>query len=131
VKSLATARKSVKKFQKIAKKVYGDKALTRKQILAIIKRQRRGNRRWQIRGTSAHRLLSPIPTTEVENDPSRVSRNSLKPMKCQVKRFMPLFTRSAILKKECQVGDQTALREDKKEQWRMCESIIAIVAMAS
>jgi hypothetical protein len=69
VKSLTTARKSVEKFQEIAKKVSGDKALTRKQILVIIKRQRRGNRRWQIRGTSAHRLLSPIPTAEVENDP--------------------------------------------------------------
>jgi hypothetical protein len=76
VKSLATARKSFKKFQEIVKKVYGDKALKRMQIQAIIKKLRRGNRQWQqqIRGTSMQRLLSPMSRTSGEDWRESVSK---------------------------------------------------------
>jgi hypothetical protein len=43
MKSLATARKSFRKFLKIVMKVYGDKASKRMQTKAIIKKRRRGN----------------------------------------------------------------------------------------
>jgi hypothetical protein len=63
VKSLATAGKSFKKFQKIVKKAYGEKALKRMKIYVIdYQRQRRRNPLWQqqIRGTATEMLPSPI-----------------------------------------------------------------------
>jgi hypothetical protein len=52
----------LKRVQEIVEKAYHDKALTRMQILAISKRQRRRNRQrqWQIREISMQRLPSPI-----------------------------------------------------------------------
>ncbi len=59
----------------------------------IIERQRRGNRFRHITGTSMQRLPSLILLPTWRMTGRRVSENSLRPMMCQLKRFMPLFTR--------------------------------------
>ncbi len=45
----------------------------------------------------------------------RVSENSLRPIKCRPKQFIPLLWEPAALKEVGQVGDQTALLGDEEE----------------
>jgi hypothetical protein len=48
-------------------------------------------------------------TAEEENDPREMSGNSLRPMMCQLKRFMPLFPRICSTYKVSQVSNKIAL----------------------
>jgi hypothetical protein len=94
MKQLATARKSFQRFQEIVKKDYGEKAMKRARISVNIKRRKAG-------GTSTQRLPLPILPPNRRMKARRVSGNSLRPMKCPLKWFTPLFTRICSSQGSC------------------------------
>jgi hypothetical protein len=113
MKLVATARKSLIRFRKIVKKVYHDKASTRCSYKWLSKSEVRELMAADQRNLTVKVSIAYI-AAEVENDWGEMSGNSLRPLMCRLKRFMPLFTRIFSSQKVSHLSNQIAFRRDEE-----------------